>query len=53
MPTASPLKSMEDAICLSGSGNNCRQTVAFINERIGTTGIDTHKLSFASPFLFG
>ena len=44
---------MPDAVFATDRGYNSKETISFINERLGATGIGTHKRSLDYPFVFG
>ena len=50
--TTGSLRPMTDAIFAADRGYNARETIKFINERLGAIGIGTHKRSLDFPFVF-
>ena len=44
---------MPDTVFAADRGYNSKETISFTNERLGATGIGTHKRSLDYPFVFG
>eukprot|EP00178_Gracilaria_changii_P016681 TRINITY_DN479_c3_g1_i11.p1 TRINITY_DN479_c3_g1~~TRINITY_DN479_c3_g1_i11.p1 ORF type:complete len:1373 (+),score=138.00 TRINITY_DN479_c3_g1_i11:3191-7309(+) len=53
--TATPgsIMPMTDAVFAADRGYNSQETVNFVTDRLGATGIGTHKRSLDYPFVFG
>ena len=49
--TPGRLRPMPDAVFAADRGYNSKETISFINERLGATGIGTHKRSLDYPFV--
>lgn len=47
------LNPMTDTIFASDRAYNCKESIKFINETLGATGIGTHKRGYSFPFTWG
>ena len=52
-PTRGAIAPMADAIFAADRGYNVKETISFINETLGATGLGTHKRSLDFPYVFG
>ena len=53
VPTVGAIQPMVDAVFAADRGYNSKETIDFINEKLGATGLGTHKRSLDYPFVFG